>query len=91
MIKITITTTEIVKISLGNRAVRVGKSVLSGGSSSGDVITGLKYLDILFPIIKGATQQGISVNETFPLSNIDPTVVVETANSTFYWIAIGRG
>ncbi len=85
-----ITTTEIAKVSLGNKAMRVGKSVLSGGSSSGDVITGLRTIDVFIPTISGAAQQGISVNETFPLTNTDPTVVVETANSTFYWIAIGN-
>ena len=86
----TITTTITSKISLGNKRMIVGRSVLSGGSASGDVVTGLTNIDAMTIAIEGSAQMGSSINETFPLRRTDPTVVVETANATFDWVAIGN-
>lgn len=74
----------------GNKRVVYGKSVVSGGSSGGDVITGLTRVDAFTITMGGASQQGSSVNETLPLDSGTVTVVNETANSTFYWMAIGQ-
>ena len=74
---------------MGNYKVVVGKSVLSGGSTSGDVATGLSQVVMFHMNVYGATQKGCSVNEALPLASGDVTCVVETANGTFYWTAIG--
>ncbi len=67
----------------------IGTSVLSGGASSGDVVTGLKHIQRFSVDVRGGTQKGHSVDETFPTKDIDPTVFVETADGTFDWTAIG--
>lgn len=84
-----IANTEISRVSLGNRVMIIGKSVVSGGSSGGDIVVALKNIDILMPVTAGGTQKGISVNETFPLAATDVTLVNESANATTYWFAIG--
>lgn len=73
----------------GNRRMVSGKSVLSGNVATGDVVTGLDYVDGFCVNVAGATQKGCSVNETFPLNSGDVTVVVETNDGTFYWTAFG--
>jgi len=73
----------------GDKRVVYGKSVISGDTNTGDVATGLSKVEILLPVVKGATQKGFSVNEDFPLSGGDVTVVTESNNQTFYWLAIG--
>lgn len=88
-----IANTILTKTIWGNKRVIIGKSVLSGGSTSGDVdlTKELKVVEMLIPIQNGAAQQGSAVNEAFPLTATAVTTFVETANSTFYWIAIGTG
>lgn len=78
------------KTVFGNKRVHYGTSVLSAGSSSGAVVTGLARIDSMDVTVKGDTQQGSSLNGTLPLSTGSATVVVETANSTFYWKATGK-
>lgn len=73
----------------GNKRIVEGKSVLSGTTNTGDVATGLKRVEQFFIAVAGSSQQGSSVNETLPLAGGDVTVVVETNDSTFYWMAIG--
>ena len=90
MVKITIVNTIFSRTIFGNKRVVMGKSVISGGASGGDVVTGLDYVESFIPTISGASQQGCSVNETLPLSSGNVTIVVETADSTVYWEAKGR-
>ena len=85
-----ITNTTFSRTIFGNKRVVMGKSVISGGSSGGDVVTGLDYVESFLMNVEGSSQQGCSVNETLPLSSGDVTIVVETANSTVYWEAKGR-
>lgn len=85
-----ITTTINSKTASGDKRIVEGKSVLSGGDSTGDVATGLSVVDQFFLIAAGGTQMTCSVDETLPLASGDVSVVIETANSTFYWMAIGR-
>jgi len=85
----TITTTILGRTIAGNYNRIYGKSVLSAGSSSGDVATGLSQVVDFQMVIKGDTQMGCSVNEAFPLASGAVTAVVETANATFYWAATG--
>lgn len=77
------------KTVFGNKRVVMGRSVLSGGVSTGDVVTELSKVEMFIPVVSAATQQGVAVNETLPLASGTVTVVVETADSTFDWIAIG--
>lgn len=85
----TIANTIFARTVMGDKKVVYGKSVLSGGSSSGEVVTDLNRTEQFFMNVAGATQKGCSVNETFPLTKGTITAVVETANGTFYWMAIG--
>lgn len=86
-----ITNTEIRRMPFGNLEVVYGKSELSGTASSGDVVTGLNNVEMFFMDIQGDTASACSVNATFPLSTGTVPVVVETADSTFYWEAYGKG
>lgn len=86
----TIVTTIIHKTVFGNRRVHYGSAVISGGTDTGDVNTALSGVDIMTMNVKGATQKGSSIDETFPLSGGDVTVVTESNNQTLYWKAIGR-
>ena len=73
----------------GDKRVVYGKSVISGDTNTGDVATGLSRVEMFQVTVSGATQKGCSVNETLPLSGGDVTVVTESNNQTFYWLAIG--
>lgn len=87
-----IVTTILRRSVYGDRWLIEGKSVLSGGVATGDVITGLKIVNFFWLVTKAAAQKGCAVNEDFPLMNAGPgtvTVLVETNDSTFYWSAIG--
>jgi len=86
---ITTTITSEGRWPVGNRRIVQGRSVLSGGVATGDVVTGLNKVESFVPVVAAATQQGVAVNETLPLSSGDVTVVVETNDSTFDWTAIG--
>lgn len=77
------------KTVFGNLRAVMGRSVLSGTVATGDVVTGLNKVLMFIPIVTGASQQGVSVNETLPLASGTVTVVVETNDSTFDWLAIG--
>jgi len=74
----------------GNMRIVVGKSILSGGTNTGDAVTGLNRVEIFLPITGGSAQKGIAVNETLPLSSGNVTVVTEANDATFYWLAIGK-
>jgi len=78
------------KTVFGDMKVHYGKAVLSGGSSSGDVVTGLGHIDHMQVTPEGSAEKGCAINETFPLASGDATVVMESANLTFYWMAIGK-
>ncbi len=49
----------------------------------------MKHIERFIVDVRGATQKGHSIDETFPTKDIDPTVFVETADGTFDWTAIG--
>ena len=76
----------------------MGKGVVSGsytstgGSTGGDIQTGLDTVETFLVTPKGstvATNQSV-VNETLPLTNANGTVTIVTdANQVGYWLAIG--
>jgi len=84
-----ITTTIIDRAIFGDKRIVYGKSVYAGGSTSEDVATGLNRVEMFIPVTSGSTQKGFSVNETLPLAGGDVTTVIETADGTIYWMAIG--
>lgn len=84
-----IATTIISRVSLGNKKMIIGKSVLSGGTTTGDVIIPLKVIESIQGHESTSTQKGFAVEEDFPLRDTAPSVHIETSNGTFYWTAIG--
>ena len=86
-----IATTILRRAEFGDQKAIYGKSVLSGATASGDVVTGLKIVNFFTLTRQNAAQKGWSMNETLPLGNAGGTVsvVTETNDGTFYWLAIG--
>lgn len=85
-----ITTTIIRRSIFGNMRIVIGRSVLSGGTNTGDVVTGLNRTELFAPVTAGASAKALSVNETMPLSGGDVTVVTESNDATIDWIAFGK-
>lgn len=84
-----ITNTEISKVSLGNRKMIIGKSVISGGTDTGDVEVALGVIENFTPVISNTDDLKISVDETFPLKDTAVTITTEGNDRTVYWTAIG--
>ena len=84
-----ITTTITARVSLGNKKMIIGKSVISGGTNTGDVVVPLKYIETFQAMTEGSAQKGIAVNETFPTKDTNPTLIMESNDGTVTWIAIG--
>lgn len=77
-------------VSVGNRRWAWGTYACTGGTTGGDVKTGLNRVEMFVPIVGGSAvdADAPAVNETLPLASGDVTIVT-TANSTGYWLAIG--
>lgn len=86
-----ITTTISWKSVFGNKRVHYGKSVLSGGVTSGDVNTGLQKCEGFIVCPYNATAQECAVNEDLS-SPVDGTAVtiIGESDATLYWLAIGH-
>ena len=85
---ITTTITEKKRL-IGDRWWVQGQSVISAGTNTGDVATGLGTV-LWFSIhCKSTVQEGISVMEDFPLMSGDVTIHGETNDMTYNWWAIG--
>jgi len=83
----TLTTTIIRRTVFGNMKVVIGSC--ANDSTGGDVPTGLRNVESFIPTNLGSSAAELAVNESFPLSGGDVTVVTEN-NIDFAWIAIGR-
>jgi hypothetical protein len=73
----------------GNLRITSGTYTSAGGSTGGDIYTGLQRVNGLLLQQKGAAvvaSQAV-VNETFP--RVDPVTIVTVANGTGYWEAWG--
>jgi hypothetical protein len=78
------------EFNAGGAKIVSGTYTSAGGSTGGDVKTGLLTVLSFVMSPKGSSvvaNQG-AVNETFPLSKGDVTIVT-TANEVGQWIAIG--
>jgi len=77
----------------GDRRVVMGTYVNTGGSTGGDIITGLSVVEFFILQPTGASALALApvVNETFPMVNSNGAVtIVSNANDTGNWLAIGR-
>lgn len=84
-----ITTTIQYRDNTGLRRV-IGKSVLSGTVSTGDVVTGLNKVLMFHAITKSSTPSYVSVDETFPLESGDVSIKTSANDDTVYWEAVGN-
>ena len=85
-----ITTTIIRRSVFGNMKIVLGKSVLSGSASTGEVVTGLRQVESFHMDENGSTAKATAVNEDFPLAGGTVTAHTESNDATFYWEAKGR-
>ncbi len=73
----------------GNKAINMGTYVSTGGSTGGDIITGLSKCEQLFLQAHGDAVTALAaVNEVVTPLGIAYTIVTE-ANGTGGWMAIG--
>ena len=74
----------------GNKRVKWGTFTTSSTDTGGDIATGLTRVDMMLLQHSGAydVDDAPAVNETFPLSGGDVTIV-HTASADGYWLAIG--
>lgn len=86
----TIVNTIIARGVQGNKRYVYGKSVLSGSADNGEVVTGLRNIDMFFTITKGTTAKAVAVNEEFPLASGTVTAYTESNDATFFWKAEGE-
>jgi len=84
-----ITTTILYQDNTGLRRV-IGKSVLSGAASTGDVATGLNKVIGFHCTPSSGTPIYMDVNETFPLESGDVSIKTSANDATFYWEALGN-
>jgi hypothetical protein len=86
------TSTKIGESVFGNKRVVYGKYVNDGGSTGGDINTGLHHCDMMLLTAWGSSivADAPTVNEDLS-SAIDGSAVtiIATANSSGYWMAIG--
>ncbi len=75
---------------MGNKRVRFGTFTSDGGSTGGDIDTGLRIVEAIFLQQKAAAVVADApvVNETLPCAGSAVTIVT-TANAVGYWMAVG--
>lgn len=84
-----ITTTYLGQIDVTGKKWVYGKSVLSGTSSSEDIVTGLNRVDFINIQANSSTPLYSSPVEDFPLESGTVTVKVSGNDATLYWQACG--
>jgi len=75
----------------GNKRVVTGTYTNTGGSTGGEIVTGLKRIEHLSLVQTGAavTTGAPVANETFPLDSGDVTIVTD-ADADGIWEAVGN-
>lgn len=83
------TFTKTAEIPVGQQRVTMGTYTSAGGSTGGDIYTGLQKINqlILQPKGEAVVAGHHVVNETFPI--VDPATIVSGANEAGYWMAVG--
>ena len=81
--------TKIDDIAMGNKRATYGTFTNGGGSTGGDVYTGLARIELMVfaPTGSAVHADAAVANETMPCS--DPVTIVTTANVNGNWLAIG--
>ena len=76
--------------AMGNKRISAGTFTSDGGSTGGDINTGLNRCEAIWLQHTGAavTTDAPSVNETLPVAGSAVTIVT-TANALGNWIAMG--
>lgn len=64
-------------------------SLVNDSSAGGDIATGLTTVETFMIIPAASTSTIPYVNETFPLSGGEVSVVTASDSLTYYWIAMG--
>ena len=75
------------KTVFGNKVVSYG-TYTSGGTTGGDIDTGVKVCELLLLQPKGGVASTSAVNETLPMDGSAVTVVIASGVDG-YWLAIG--
>lgn len=75
---------------IGDLIMVIGQGVSTGGSTGGEVVTGLRRVEGFSMVKNGAAVDAsqYAINETIPFNGSSVTTVT-TADQTFTWIAIG--
>ena len=78
------------KTVFGDKRVTMGTYTASGGSTGGDITTGLTRVEAFFASATGSSivADAPTANETFPMVTGAVTLIC-TANTTGMWMAIG--
>lgn len=84
------TSVHLATLPIGNKRMSVGTYASAGGSTGGDVTTGLRVVEEFFAMPTGSAVVADDpvYNETLPLVDTAVTIVT-TANSSGNWMAIG--
>jgi len=74
----------------GDIRVTMGTFTSAGGSTGGDIYTGLQKVDGMVLTYQGSAVVATFpvINETFPVA--DPVTIVTAANGAGYWLAYGH-
>lgn len=85
-----ITTVKDIDTVVGNLRLTGGTVTISGGSTGGDLNTGLQQCVAAWFVGAGAAAiaDDSSCNETFPCAG-NAVTIVTTANATLRWFALG--
>lgn len=78
------------EVPFGAQRATMGTYTSSGGSTGGDIYTGLQKVNQIILQPKGAAVVAAApvANETFPV--VDPVTIVTGADEAGYWMAIGH-
>ena len=76
---------------MGNKRVRYGTFTNAGGDTGGEVVTGLAHIESIQLTLTGSAvgANAPAVNETFPLSKSDVTIVTDDGADGL-WVAFGN-
>lgn len=84
------TSTILSRTVFGNKVVSYGTYTSTGGSTGGNIDTGINVVEMMLLTPKGTsvgTNESV-VNETYPVAGSAVTIVTDS-NQAGYWFAIG--
>jgi len=74
----------------GNKRIVIG-TWSAGGTTTGEIVTGLKFVDFFVPLEKGTTPGTamVKTNENFPFASGTVTIAC-TSGTRGQWVAVGH-